>query len=198
MDKLFAIGVLTKINRSEWAGPSFIILNKYGRVRYISDFRRLNKKIKRTPYPLTHIKDMINKISNFTYATTLYLIMGYYNISLTDAAKKVCTITTPFGKYECNHLPMGVCIGPDIFQEKMSSLMDDLEFFRVYLEDFLVVTSGSFEDHLAKVEEVVKRLHSGGLKCEIDNWKFELQKVEYLGYIITREGIKPDPKKILP
>ena len=124
--------------------------------------------------------------------------MGYYNISLTDAAKKVRTITTPFGKYECNHLPMGVCIGPDIFQEKMSSLMDDLEFFRVYLEDFLVVTSGSFEDHLAKVEEVVKRLHSGGLKCEIDNWKFELQKVEYLGYIITREGIKPDPKKILP
>ena len=40
------------------------------------------------PYPLTHIKDMINKISNFNYATTLYLIMGYYNILLTDAAKK--------------------------------------------------------------------------------------------------------------
>jgi hypothetical protein len=162
----------------------------------VSDFRRLNKFIKRTPYPLPHIKDMLHKLSNFTYATTLDLIMGYYNITLTDAAKKICTITTPFGKYEYNRLPMGVCISPDIFQERMSTLMDDLKSVRVYIDDLLIVTSGSFEEHMVKVDEVMKRLHDAGLKCKIDKCKFAVPEVEYLGYIITREGVKPDPKKI--
>ena len=45
----------------------------------------------------------------------LDLIMGYNNILLTDAAKKVCTVTTPFGKYEYNQLPTGVCMVTDIF-----------------------------------------------------------------------------------
>ena len=74
------------MNRSEWAAPAFIIAKKDGRVRFISDFRKLNKQIKRTPYPLPHIKDMLLKVSNFTYATALDLVMGYYNIKLSDDA----------------------------------------------------------------------------------------------------------------
>ena len=128
LDGLVAIGILAKINLSEWAAPSFIITKKDGLVRFISDLRQLKKQIKRMPYPITHIKDILKNLSNFYYATTLYLIMDYYNISLTDVAKKVCTIITPFGKYKQNCLPMGVCIVPDIFQEQMSALMDKLKF----------------------------------------------------------------------
>lgn len=196
LDRLVEAKVLTKVNRSEWAAPSFIIPKKDGRVRFISDFRRLNTMIKRAPYPLPHIQDMLYKLSNFSYATTLDLCMGYYHITLTDAAKKICTITTPFGKYEYNRLPMGCCIAPDIFQERMSTLMDDLETVRTYLDDLLIVSSGTFEDHLAEVTEVMKRLQKAGLKCKIEKCKFAVPEVEYLGYIITREGIKPDPKKI--
>ena len=134
LDILAAIGVLPKTNRSEWDASSFIISKKDGRVKFISNFRLLNKQIKRTPYPLTHIKDMLNKLSNFTCDMTLYLIMGYYNISLTDAAKKACTITITFGNCEFNRLPMGVCIAPG-----------DLEFYRVYIANFLVVASGSLK-----------------------------------------------------
>ena len=101
---------------------------------------------------------MLNNISNFTYDKTLDLIMGYYNILLTDAANKVCKIITPFGSYKYNRLPMGVCTAPDIFQEQMSALMDDLYFFIVYLGNFLFITLGLFEEYLAKVEEVMKRL----------------------------------------
>ena len=72
---------------------------------------------------------------NFSFTTTLYLIIGYYNISLADAANKVCTITTPFRKYEYNHTLMGAYIAPDIFQEKMGALMEDLEFVRFYIGD---------------------------------------------------------------
>ena len=96
-----------KNNHREWAAPRFIIPKKDGQVRFIYYLSLLKKKIKHRPYTIPHIKDMLNKIYNFTHAMTLYLIMGYYNISLTDAAKKVCTITTPFVKYKYNRLPMG-------------------------------------------------------------------------------------------
>ena len=99
MDRLVVIGLLTKLNHGEWAAPGFIILKIDGRVRFISDFRLLNKKFKPKPYPLPHIKYMLNKISNFTYDITLDLLVGYYNISLTDASKKICMITTQFYKY---------------------------------------------------------------------------------------------------
>ena len=92
---------------------------------------------------------MLNKISNFSHATKLDLILGYYNILFTNVANKVCTITTPFGNYTYNCLPGEVCIAPDIFQERMSALMDDLELVGVYINDFLVIISGSFEEHLA-------------------------------------------------
>ena len=113
---------------------------------------------------------------NFTYAMILDFIMGYYNISLTDAAKKVCTITTPFGKYKYNHLQMGVYISLGILQEIMRAIMIDLEFVRVYLDNLLIIISGSFEEHLSKVEEVMKQLQLTGIKCRIDKCKFSVPK----------------------
>ena len=196
LDRLVSIGVLTKVNRSEWAAPAFIIPKKDGRVRFISDFRRLNKQIKRSPYPLPHIKDMLLKVSNFSYATALDLVMGYYNITLSDDAKKLCTITTPFGKYEYNRLPMGVSIAPDIFQDRICRLFEEIESVRAFMDDLLVVTHGDFEDHLNELDLIMTKLHGAGLKCKIDKCFFAQPEMEYLGYIITKEGIKPNPKKI--
>ena len=166
-----------KANHSEWVALSFILQKKDGQVRFISGFRRLNKQIKRTPYTLPHIKYMLKKLSNFTYATTLDLIMGCYNIFLTDAAKKICMITEPFRKYEYNHLTMGVFIAPNIFQEQMSTLMDNLYFFIVYIDVFLIITYGSFEENLCKVKEITKIPQLAAPKCKIDQCKFVIPKL---------------------
>ena len=104
--------------------------------------------------------------------------MGYYNILITDAANKICTMNTPFRKYEYNHLPIGVFIALDMFQEQMSALTEDLEFVRVYIGNFIIITYGSFEYHLAKVEEVMNHLQLDGLKFKLDKWKFAVPKVE--------------------
>ena len=76
----------------------------------------------------------------------------------------------------------------------MSALMSNLDFFRVYLINSITIALGSFDDHLAKVGEVMKRLQSAGLKCKIYKYNFSVPKVEYLGCIITQEGIKLDLK----
>ena len=196
LDRLVSIGVLTKKNTSEWGAPSFIVPKKDGTVRFVTDFRKLNSMIKRNPYPIPHIRDMLLKVSNFQYATSLDLVMGFYNITLSEDSKEICTITTPWGKYSYNRLPMGVCIAPDVFQEKMNNLFNELESVRCYIDDLLVITHGSYEKHLEELEKVFVLLEDAGLKCKFGKCFFCQDEIEYLGYIITRDGIKPNPKKV--
>ena len=99
LDRLVKLGVLEPVQQSEWGSPTFIIPKKEQQVRFVSDFRRLNLKIKRKPYPLPRISDTLQQLEGFQYATSLDMNMGYYHIRLTDDASYMCTIVTEFGKY---------------------------------------------------------------------------------------------------
>jgi hypothetical protein len=196
VERLCQIGVLKKVNRSEWAAPTFIIPKKDGSVRFISDFRELNKRIKRKPFPIPKIQDLLLKLEGFQYATSLDLNMGYYHIELSPDSKRLCTIVLPWGKYEYQKLPMGLCNSPDIFQEKMSTLMGDLEFVRTYIDDLLITTKSTWNDHLRHLDIVFHRIHEAGLKINAKKSFFGKDELEYLGYWITRQGIQPVSKKV--
>ena len=101
----------------------------------------------------------------------------------------------PWNKYKYTHLPIGISCTPDIFQDCMYSLIEGLEFIQCYLDDLLILSNGSYDDHLQKVEQTLQRLQKAGLKVHAKKCKFAMQELEYLGYLITREGIKPIPKK---
>ncbi len=64
---------------------------------------------------------------------------------------------------------MGIAGSPDIFQSKMLELMEDLEYVRAYLDDLLCISRSSLEDHLKKLEEVLRRLRDAGLKVNAEN-----------------------------
>ncbi|GFH50558.1 hypothetical protein CTEN210_07034 [Chaetoceros tenuissimus] len=91
---------------------------------------------------------------------------------------------------------MGVCIAPDVFQEKMNNLFNELESVHCYIDDLLVITHGSYEKHLEELEKVFVLLENAGLKCKFGKCLFCQDEIEYLGYIITRDGIKPNTKKV--
>ena len=155
-----------------------IIPKKDQTVWFISDFRELNKRIKCKPFPLPRIQDLLLKLEGFQYATSLDLNMGYYHIELSPFSKQLCTIVLPWGKYEYQKLPMGLCNSPDIFQEKMSTLMYDLEYVRTYIDDLLVLMKGTFEDHLNKVSIVLNQLKQAGLKVNICKSYFAKTELE--------------------
>ena len=196
IQRLCNIGVLEKCNDSEWAAPTFIQPKKTGDVRVLTDFRILNKYIKRKPYPLPKISDLLQKLEGFTWATALDLSMGYYHIVLDKESSYLCTLILPWGKYPYCRLPMGLTDSPDIFQAIINDLMIDLQNVRAYLDDILVTTAGSFEDHLKHVELVLQRLNDVGFAVNLRKSKFAVTEIDYLGYWITRNGIQPQPKKV--
>ncbi len=98
---------------------------------------------------------VLQEIEWISYATALDLNTGYYTIRLDPDASKICTIIFLWGKYSYKWLPMGIAGSPDIFQGKMSELMESLEFIRAYLDDLLCISKLSLEDHLEKLEVVL-------------------------------------------
>ena len=74
--------------------------------------------------------------------------------------------------------------------------MATLEFVRTYLDDLLCITKGNLKDHLEKLERVFSKLQDAGLKINADKSKFCALETEYLGYILTRDGIKPQTNKV--
>ncbi len=91
---------------------------------------------------------------------------------------------------------MGIAGSPDIFQEKMSELMETLEYVRAYLDDLLCISKLSLEDHLEKLEEVLRQICDAGLKVNAAKSTFCTLEIEYLGYVLTRDGIKPQSNKV--
>src|SRR5687767_9582304 len=90
---------------------------------------------------------------------------------------------------------MGLCNSPNIFQEKMSELMIGLEFARAYLDDLLIISKIDFNEHLEHLEAALNRLSEAGLKINASKRSFCQAELEYLGYWITRNCIKPTSKK---
>ena len=91
---------------------------------------------------------------------------------------------------------MGYAGSANIFQAEMMKLMEALEYVRAYIDDLLVITRGTLEDHLEKQREVLRRLRGAELKVNAAKSFFCTHEIEYLGYILTREGIKPQPEKV--
>src|SRR6478609_940541 len=108
VDRLCKQGILRKINRSEWACPMFTISKPDGSLRSLADLRELNKRIKRHPYPIPKIQDILQKLEGFMWTTSLDFNMGYYHIKLAPNVSRLCTVVLLWGKYKYLRLLMGL------------------------------------------------------------------------------------------
>ena len=98
--------------------------------------------------------------------------MGYYHIELCPESKRLCTIVLPWGKYEYQKLPMGLCNSPDIFQEKMNKLFAGFEYVRTYIDDLLIISNNSYDDHLIKLDNFLNKLQNQASKLMPKNHSF--------------------------
>ena len=140
-------------------------------------------------------RTLLHQLGGMTYVTALDQIMSYYAMDMSKKVWEYLTIILPFGKYQNTKMPMGLKISADVFQREMSKLFEDLSYVLVYINDLLIVTKGSYRDHLEKLKETLKRPRMKGVQLNAKKSFFATQEVEYLGYIINQNGIKRQPKR---
>ena len=119
-------------------------------------------------------------MEGFQFATALNLNMGYYTIQLSPKSKDLSTIITEFRKFRYNVLPKGLCISGDIFQAKVNELLGDIEGLYAYIDDILLTTKGSFEEHLQQLRTCFQRFRNAGLKVNANKCSFRLKEIPYL------------------
>ena len=105
--------------------------------------------------------------------------MGYYHIPLDEFTQKLCTTVLPWGKYRYKRLPMGVHNSPDIFQQIMNELLGDLDYVSTYLDDILILSDGTFEDHMTKLMVVLRRLEKANFRANVKKCFFARQELDY-------------------
>jgi hypothetical protein len=104
--------------------------------------------------------------------------MGYYTIRLDAQASEMCTIIFPWGKYSYNRLPIEFGGSADIFQAQMMDLMASIDYVRAYIDDLLIITRGTIEDHISKIETLLTRLCDAGLKVNAAKSFFCAHEIE--------------------
>jgi len=168
---------------------------KDGKNRWISDFRGLNRALRRKVYPLPRIKDIIQRRPGYSFLTKFDISMQYYTFVLNNASADLCTIATPFGLYRYRRLPMGISQSPDIAQQVMEDtlrdLMDDLE---VYIDN-IACFSNSWDHHLILLEKVLSRLQDSGFTINPRKCEWAVQETDFLGHYLTPTGVRPWKKK---
>ena len=196
LERLVEIGVLEPAGRALWIAGTFIIPKKDGKVRWITDFRGLNRALTRKVYPLPRIKDILLKRPGYAFLTKLDISMQYYTFELDDESKDLCTIVTPFGLYRYCRLPMGVSQSPDIAQEMMETtlrdLMDDLA---VYIDD-IACFSNDWKTHMSLLHKVLSRLQDAGFTINPAKCEWAVKETDFLGHYLTPHGVRPWRKKV--
>ena len=103
----------------------------------------------------------------------------------------------PLGFYECIRMPFGLTNAPATFQRLMESCLGELhlQYCIIYLDD-IIVFSKTLEEQLKRLHMVFEKLSALGLKLKLSKCEFFKQRLEYLGHIVSEEGIETNPKKI--
>ena len=195
IDDMMEKGVVQP-STSAWASPIVLVPKRDNTFRFCVDYRKVNAVTKRDVYPLPRIDDILDTLGKSRYFTTLDLASGFWQIEMDPAAREKSAFTTHCGLHEFVRMPFGMCNAPATFQRLMQVVLAGIEwkFCFVYLDDILVC-SETFEEHLEHLQEVFERLRKACLTLKPKKCFFAQALVKYLGHVISRDGVSPDPDK---
>lgn len=196
VDELLKYDIIQE-SQSPYASPVLLVKKKTGDKRLCVDYRALNKKTIKQHYPLPRIEDQIDRLAGNKFFCALDLASGYYQIPLSKESRSKSSFVTPDGQFEFKRMPFGLANAPAVFQRTINLVLGNLRYniALAYMDDILV-PSRSFEEGIERLEIVLQRFREAGLTLKPQKCYFFQNHVDYLGFEISQEGVRPGFKKI--
>ena len=181
MEKLLESGLIRK-SQSSYAAPALLTKKKDQTWRLVIDYKKLNAVTIRDHHPLPNMEVTLQTLgAGYSFFSKIDLKSGFWQLPIERKDRFKTAFITPFGLYEWNVLPQGLCNSPPSFQRVMCDVLSKCtEFSLVYLDD-IVIYSRSYQEHLMHLEQVLNALHQHLLTLNLDKCEIAKSSIEYLG-----------------
>jgi hypothetical protein len=182
---------------SPWGAPVLFVTKKDRSMRMCIDYRSLNEVTIKNKYPLPRIDYLFDQLQGAKYFSKIDLRSRYHQLRIKEADVQKTTFVTRYVQNEFTVMPFGLTNAPAFFMHLMNKvLMEELDKFVVVFIDDILIYSKSREDHEHHLRIVLERLRSHQLYAKLRKCEFWLEKIAFLGHILTTEGIEVDPSKV--
>ena len=181
---------------SPWSSPIVLAKKPDGSKRFCIDYKKVNDVTVGDAFPLPNIEDLLSNLGKAKFYSSVDLKSGYWQVRMREEDKAKTAFAVPWGLYEFNVLPFGLKGGPGMFMRLMQQVLGDTQgrYCQCYIDD-VVIYSATFEEHLEHLEDILGRIRKAGLKLKRSKCEFIVQKINFLGHVVTTQGITPQSEK---
>ena len=180
---------------SEWSSPCVLVPKLDGTFQFCTDFRKLNAVTRADSYPMPRIEDCIDQVGKAKYVTTFDLLKGYWQIPLTERAKKLSAFMTPKGLYQYRVKPFGMQNMPATFQRMINQIVGGIEGCEAYIDD-VIAHSDSWQGHISQLRALLSRFSEANLTINLSKSEFGHGEVTFLGHTVGNGQVKPVNAKV--
>ena len=182
---------------SSAAYPILFVPKKNGKLRLCVDYRKLNVITIKNQYPLLNADELRDRLAGAMFFTKLDIRGAYNLIRIAPGEEWKTAFRTRYGLYEYLVMPFGLTNAPASCQELVNNVLRNMLNLSViaYLDDILIFLK-TMKQHIIDVQNTLTCLAKVNLLLEPEKCEFHRTQVQFLGYIITREGVKADPEKV--
>ena len=200
VDEMLRKGIIC-LSTSPWSAPALLVPKRSPdgkpKYRFCVDFRALNSVTRFNPYPLPIMEETTSALFGSKYFSVLDCYSGFWQVEIKEELKELTGFSVPSGHYEFNRLLFGLSNSPANFQIMMDTVLRDLlgTECSVYIND-IVILSSSVSEHAKRLESVLERFHRANLQLHPGKCVFAQLQVQYLGFVLSQNGISPSPEKV--
>ena len=196
LERMEQMGVVSRVREpTEWCSGMVVVPKADGSVRICVDLTRLNESVRREHHPLPAVEQALAQLAGAQVFSKIDANSGFWQIPLAQESALLTTFITPFGRFCFNRLPFGITSAPEHFQRRMSEILQGVTGV-VCLMDDILVHGKSKEEHDQRLLIVLRRLEEAGVTLNRKKCIFAQEQVKFLGQVVDRTGVRPDPDKV--